>query len=76
MKETATANTADVLQPDAAPAAPASGGTTGGDADPAPAPDREEIARLAYSCWEARGGDGGSPEDDWFRAERELRAPK
>jgi hypothetical protein len=32
---------------------------------------REEIARLAYSYWEARGG-GGSPEDDWFRAEREL----
>lgn len=40
----------------------------------APVPDREEIARLAYSYWLARGGRGGSPEDDWLRAERELRA--
>lgn len=36
----------------------------------------EEIARLAYSYWEARGGQGGSPEEDWFRAERQLRAGK
>ena len=34
----------------------------------------EEIARLAYAHWEARGGEGGSPEEDWFRAERELTA--
>ena len=33
---------------------------------------REEIARLAYSYWEARGYQGGSAEEDWFRAEREL----
>jgi DUF2934 family protein len=32
----------------------------------------EEIARLAYAYWEARGREGGSPEEDWFRAEREL----
>ena len=31
-----------------------------------------EIARLAYSYWEARGYQGGSPEEDWLRAEREL----
>jgi len=31
-----------------------------------------EIARLAYSYWEARGCQGGSPEEDWLRAEREL----
>jgi hypothetical protein len=37
-------------------------------------PDREEIARLAYSYWVGRGGRGGSPEDDWYRAEQELRA--
>jgi hypothetical protein len=36
-------------------------------------PDREEVARLAYSYWEARGCRGGSPWEDWFRAERELR---
>jgi hypothetical protein len=32
----------------------------------------EEISRRAYSYWEARGYQGGSPEQDWFRAEREL----
>jgi hypothetical protein len=31
-----------------------------------------EIARLAYSYWEARGCQGGSPWEDWFRAEQEL----
>ena len=34
--------------------------------------DPETVARLAYSYWEARGGVGGTPEDDWFRAEHEL----
>jgi hypothetical protein len=33
----------------------------------------EEIARLAYWYWEARGSQGGSPEEDWLRAERQLR---
>jgi hypothetical protein len=37
------------------------------------APSREEIAALAYSFWEARGCQGGSPEQDWLRAEEELR---
>lgn len=35
---------------------------------------RDAIAALAYSYWEARGFQGGSPEDDWFRAERELQS--
>jgi len=34
--------------------------------------DTESIARLAYSYWESRGGVGGSPEEDWIRAEQEL----
>ena len=34
--------------------------------------DPEAVARLAYSYWEARGGVGGTQEDDWFRAEHEL----
>jgi hypothetical protein len=38
----------------------------------APAP--EQIAHLAYFYWEARGYQGGSPEEDWLRAEQELRA--
>jgi hypothetical protein len=33
---------------------------------------REKIALLAYSYWEARGRQGGSPEEDWVRAEREV----
>lgn len=33
---------------------------------------RDEVARLAYSYWESRGGHGGSPEEDWFRAEQEV----
>ena len=35
-------------------------------------PTHEEIARLAYSYWEARGYQGGSPWEDWLRAERAL----
>jgi len=34
---------------------------------------REEIALLAYTYWVQRGCQGGSPEEDWFRAELELR---
>jgi len=33
---------------------------------------QERIALLAYSYWERRGRQGGSPEEDWFRAEREV----
>lgn len=36
-------------------------------------PSQEDIAILAYSYWEARGCLGGSPEEDWLRAEQELR---
>ena len=35
-------------------------------------PDRTEVARVAYSYWERRGYQGGSPQEDWLRAEREL----
>ena len=36
----------------------------------------DEIARLAHSYWEARGCQGGSADEDWLRAEEELRARK
>ncbi len=39
---------------------------------PAVAPSHQEIAILAYHYWELRGCPFGSPEEDWFRAEREL----
>ncbi len=35
-------------------------------------PAHNEIAELAYSYWEARGRQGGSADEDWLRAEREL----
>ena len=38
-----------------------------------PTLDQETIARLAYSCWEERGCPNDSPDEDWFRAEAELR---
>ena len=36
-------------------------------------PSTEEIAKLAFSYWEARGCQGGCPEEAWLRAEAELR---
>jgi Protein of unknown function (DUF2934) len=38
-----------------------------------PAPSPEEIAEVAYLYWVARGYQGGSQEEDWLRAEDELR---
>ena len=35
-------------------------------------PTHEEIAKLAYSYWEARGCQHGLALEDWLRAEREL----
>jgi hypothetical protein len=37
-------------------------------------PEYDHIAQLAYSYWQARGCPDGSPEEDCFRAESELRA--
>ena len=34
----------------------------------------EEIAKLAYCYWADRGYQGGSPEEDWQRAEQALLA--
>jgi Protein of unknown function (DUF2934) len=34
----------------------------------------KEIARLAYELWERRGRPLGSPEVDWYAAERALGA--
>ena len=35
--------------------------------------DDEEVSALAYRLWQERGCPEGSPQDDWFLAERELR---
>ena len=36
----------------------------------------DDIAVLAYALWEKRGHPIGSPEEDWFQAERALRLKK
>lgn len=41
-----------------------------------PRPAEEKIAALARAVWEARGSPEGPPEDDWFRAERALKAER
>jgi hypothetical protein len=37
------------------------------------APSPEQIARLAEKFWAERGWPEGSPEQDWLRAEQELK---
>ena len=39
----------------------------------AASPEGSAIEMLALALWEERGCPIGSPEEDWFRAERELR---
>jgi hypothetical protein len=34
----------------------------------------DEIARLAYFYWQERGRPSGTGEEDWFRAEQEVRS--
>ena len=35
--------------------------------------NQQKIAALAYEFWLARAFRGGSPAEDWLRAEREVR---
>jgi hypothetical protein len=35
--------------------------------------DHKEVENLAYQLWQQRGSPIGSPAEDWFRAEAELR---
>ena len=37
--------------------------------------EHEDVATLAYRLWEERGRPMGSPEVDWYRAEREVETP-
>lgn len=37
-------------------------------------PTHEQVAELARKYWEQRGYTDGHHEEDWFRAEKELRA--
>jgi hypothetical protein len=38
--------------------------------------NRERVAALAYEFWQARGCPQGTPDEDWFRAEREIARSK
>jgi hypothetical protein len=40
----------------------------------ATAPSSDDVAKLAYTFWADRGYQGGSPEEDWLRAEEQLSA--
>ena len=37
-----------------------------------PEHSEEAVAKIAYSFWESRGYQGGSPLEDWVRAEHEY----
>ena len=39
-----------------------------------PAAHQKEIAQVAYRIWLERADRPGSPEDDWLKAEAEVRA--
>ncbi len=34
--------------------------------------ESNELESLAYEYWEERGSPFGSPDEDWYRAEKEL----
>lgn len=78
--KTSSASTVELPRTEIAPAgkaiaAAASAGTASGPQGVSSTPiTHEEIARLAYSYWAARGYTQGSAQADWLRAEQELRA--
>jgi hypothetical protein len=73
-KEIVVSAAAPVRHKPATPRRPRRSAAESATAAAAAAPAPEQIAHLAYSYWEARGYQGGSPEEDWLRAEQELRA--
>jgi len=54
--------------------------TTNSSTSPAPIPNfdaiahQKEIAQVAYRIWLERADCPGSPEEDWLKAEAEVRA--
>ena len=43
---------------------------------PADSQFTEQLAKLAYVLWEERGCPHGSPDADWYQAEREMTEKK
>ena len=52
---------------------PNSAGTASTSHPYAPETSMHDIAKLAYVLWQQRGCPYGTPEFDWFEAERKLR---
>lgn len=48
--------------------------TSASGAEGKKAPTHEEISRLAHQYWQERGHRHGSHEEDWHRAEQELKS--
>ena len=71
------AKTKAVIEEVAAPAklqtVPAKAKPVAEKATVAAAPTKEQIAQLAHRFWAERGWQHGSAEQDWLRAEQELR---
>lgn len=65
---TSTVDASHQATPSTSPATATTNGV-GRNEDP-----REEIARIAYGYWVARGYTGGDPAEDWVRAENEYNA--
>jgi hypothetical protein len=67
---------ADTVKKTKAPAKPRKTAVKNAPAEATPSvvmPSQEEIRRLAAEYWAQRGFQDGYAEQDWFRAEQELR---
>jgi hypothetical protein len=45
-----------------------------GDQNPSARVDRDAVEAMAYQIWLRRGSPPGSDQEDWYRAEAELKA--
>jgi len=72
-EETFMAETVKKTKTTAKPRKTATKTTTVTEAPKAVSPSREEIERLAKEYWASRGFQDGFAEQDWLRAEQELR---
>ncbi len=73
-KKPAAAEAAVAAAAPASSAMPGSGGAAGRRAQPSTAQLYEEIRLRAYQLYCERGGEHGSHEADWHRAELEVRS--
>jgi hypothetical protein len=65
----------EVVKKTKAPAKPKQTGTKKAEELKMTDPSHEQIAQLAQKFWAERGWQYGYAEQDWLRAEQELRVP-